>query len=180
MSFKGKHLGIMLAGCMLAGAVQAQGTQGAQYANVQLAVANVDGFSDGAALVGTYGVYLPQVNPNFSVEGEFTTTVSNPNTDAFGNKLEVSYYTLAAYAVYTQPLTPSLSVYGRAGMLYEDITADYYVPFLGKVSSSATDTGLSFGVGGNFKVSNNMDITAGLTVIESDINHLGAGLRFNF
>jgi len=177
MSFKGKHLGAVLAGCMLAGTVQAQGQS---YANAQLAIANVDGFDDGIALVGTYGVHLPQVHPNFSVEGEFTTTVSNPETNTWGNKLEISYYTLAAYAVFTQPLTPQLSVYGRAGMLYEDVTADAYIPGFGTVSSSATDTGLSFGVGGNFSLSKQMDITAGLTVIESDINHLSAGLRFNF
>lgn len=177
MSAKVYHTALLLAGCLAFASAQARDEQ---YAKAQLAIADVDGFSDGLALVGTYGMKLPQVHPQFSVEGEITTTISDPDTSVAGNTLEVSYYTLAAYAVYTHPVTDRVDLFGRGGLLYEDVSVDYYHPLLGKYSDSETDLGLSFGVGTNVALKENLDFTAALTIIESDINHLSAGVHFRF
>lgn len=184
MSFKAKHLGVLLTGCLLAGAAQAQ----ENYARIQLGIADADGFSnDGVALIGTFGSIIPQVDRNFSIEAEFSTTVDNPSTTAnygggFYDKWELSYYTLAGYAAYTYPVNQSVGIYGRAGLLYEDVTVkncDNYA-YYGCVEASESDFGLSFGLGANVAISNSLDFTAGYTVVESDISHLSAGVQFRF
>jgi hypothetical protein len=177
MTKKGYSLGAMLAACLAAGTAQAQNEQ---YAKAQLAIADVDGFDNGVALVGTYGLTMPEVHPNFSVEGELSVSVSDPETSVAGNTLSVSYYTLAGYGVYTHPVTPDFSLYGRGGILYEDVEAEYYHPLVGKVSDSDSDIGFSFGLGANVAATKTLDFTAGLTVIESDITHFSAGAHFRF
>jgi len=166
--------GIIAAGCLAFATAQAQTPQ-EQYAKIQLAIADVDGFDNGLALVGTYGLKMPQVHPNFSFEGELTTTISDPETSFFGTTLKASYYTLAGYGVYTHQATPKLALFGRAGLLYEDVSID--TPF---GSGSSSDFGLSFGVGANVAMQRNLDFTAGLTIIESDINHISAGVNYRF
>jgi len=179
MSFKGQHLALVLAGCMLAGAAQAQ-TPGEQYAKVQVAISDVDGFNDnGLALVGTYGMNLGRTMPNFSVEGEITLTIDDPEFSAFGETFEVSYYTLAGYGVYTLPVSQSFSLYGRAGVLYEDVTVEIPTPF-GTVEESDSDIGLSFGIGANVAMGRTTDFTAGITIIDEDITHFSAGAQFRF
>ncbi len=142
--------------------------------SAQLVFPDVDGFSGGLGLAVSYDKPLPQVDPNFSVEGEFTTTLSEPDDSIAGNTWEVSYYTLAAYAKYRLPLNPQFDLFGRAGLLYEDVTVD--TNFAG--SASDTDVGLSLGFGVDYEINQQMDFTAGFTIIESDINHLSAGIRY--
>lgn len=178
MSNKGYSLGLLLAGCLAAGAAQAQG---GQYAKAQLAIADVDGgFSDGLAVVGTYGMELPQLLPNFSVEGEFSTTISEADKSVFGNKLEYSYYTLGAYGVYTHPINQRVSIYGRAGLLYVDSTVDIYHPVTGKTSESDSDLELGLGAGTNIALGQNFDFTAGVNIINEDVNHISAGVQLRF
>jgi hypothetical protein len=188
MSFKVKHLGVVLAGCMLAGAAQAQGNQ---YAKIQLGIADVDGFSDdGVAAIGTFGMTLPQLDPNFSIEGELSFTIDDPSVShkqvAFGTtyeeSLEASYYTLAGYGVYTLPVSQSVGIYGRAGLLYEDVTVEYCDNYYlnGCVEDSENDLGFSFGIGTNIALTKTMDLTANYTAVESDISHLSAGVQFRF
>jgi len=180
MSIKGKHLGIMLAGCMLAGTVQAQ-PQGEQYAKAQLAIADVDGFSDnGVAVVGTFGLQLPQVNRNFYVEGELSASVDNPQYSYAGYTMEYSYYALAGYAVYAFPASPKIKLFGRAGLRYVDATFDEYIPFVGRRSVSDSSIGMSFGVGTDIAIGKTTGVTVGLTVIDNDITNFSAGMKFGF
>ena len=153
--------------------------------NAQLVIPSVDGMSGGMGIALGYEMPMPDVNPNFSVEGEFTTTISSPDdsySDAFGTlTLEASYYTLAAYAKYNHPVNEQLDVFGRVGLLYESVEAKvsgtgFYSAAAG--SASETDTGLSFGFGMNYEINQQMDFTAGYTIIESDINHLSAGIKY--
>ncbi|MFO7594109.1 MAG: outer membrane beta-barrel protein [Pseudomonadota bacterium] len=175
-------LGICLAGCLLAaGTAHAQNEQ---YAKAQLAISDVDGFGNGLALVGTYGMKLPQVHQNFSVEGELTTTIVNPDTSVFGHSLEASYYSLGAYAVYTHPINQQVELYGRGGLLYLHTSIDYYtVDWFGRAqveSSSDNDIEPTIGFGTNISFMEGFDFTAGATIISSDITHLGAGVQFKF
>lgn len=181
MQPKGYSLGVVLAGCLAAGAVQAQGDQ---YAKAQLAISDVDGFGDGLALVGTYGMKLPQVHQNFSVEGEITASIDNPERNYAGYNLEASYYSLGAYAVYTHPINQKVELYGRGGLLYLHSSVDYYtVDWFGNVvveSTSDNDIEPTLGFGTNVAISDGFDFTAGATIISDDITHLGAGVQFKF
>ncbi len=153
--------------------------------NAQLVIPDVDGFSGGMGIALGYEMPMPDVNPNFSVEGEFTTTISNPDTDMFGATVEISYYTLSGYAKYNHPINEQLDVYGRAGLRYGKSEAEVaYTCWTGTglgtctETASDTETGLSFGFGMNYGINEQMDFTAGYTVISSDINHLSAGIKY--
>jgi hypothetical protein len=177
MSKKGYTLAAILAGCLAAGAAQAQTDQ---YARLQAAISDVDGFSDGLTAVATIGAFIPQVDKNFSIEGELTKSISDPDTSVAGYDLSVSYFTLAAYAVYTLPVNQKIDFYGRAGALYESVEAEYYHPLVGKTTADDDDFGLSLGVGTDIALTKNMDFTAGITLVEEDINHYSAGIRIYY
>ena len=156
--------------------------------NAQLVLPDVDQMSGGMGIAIGYEVPMPDVNPNFSVEGEFTTTISSPDRSesVFGTTItgEVSYFTLAAYAKYNHPVNEQLDVFGRAGLLYSNSEVSYSCSgtFCGSIpmpgSDSETDTGLSFGFGMNYGINEQMDFTAGYTVITDDATHLSAGIKY--
>lgn len=149
--------------------------------NAQIVLPSITGYSGGMGVAVGYEAPMPQVDPNFSVEGEFTKSISNADdsySDFFGTyKVEIDYYTLAAYAKYTMPVNPKMGLYGRAGLLYEKVEAKVSTPF-GSASDTSSDTGLSLGFGMNYEINPKMDFTAGYTIIESDIKHLSAGIKF--
>ena len=142
--------------------------------NAQLVMPDVSGFSGGLAVALGYEMPLTQVDPNFSVEGEFTTTISDPDDSVGLATWDISYYTLAGYAKYSLPVSPQLDLYGRLGLLYDSVTVK--TNFAG--SSSDSDFGISLGFGGNYEINPKIDFTAGFTIIEPDINHLSAGIRY--
>ncbi len=157
--------------------------------NAQIVLPSVTGYSGGMGVALGYEMPMPDVNPNFSIEGEFTTTISSPDDSASAGGVtvtsELSYYTLAAYAKYNHPVNEKVDLFGRVGLLYESVEADYscsgntFICSLTPSSSGKeTDTGLSFGFGMNYGINDKMDFTAGYTIIESDINHLSAGIKF--
>jgi len=141
------------------------------YMNLQLGISDVDGFSNGLAAIGTFGRPVPNVHENFSVEGEFTTTIIDPDRPG----IEVSYFTLGAYGVYSHPLNQYAKLRGRAGMVYYD------TDFTGTGGSgSHDDFELSVGFGATYNLNKQMDLIAEYTIIESDISHLSAGIQYRF
>ncbi len=150
--------------------------------NAQIVLPSVSGFSGGTGIALGYEMPMPDVTPNFSIEGELTKSISSPAASGF----EYSYYTLAAYAKYSHPVNAKLEVFGRAGLLYESVEYDvqscnFVFPVglvCGTQSVSKTDTGLSLGGGINYKLNPQMDFTAGYTIIASDLNHVSAGIKF--
>ncbi len=151
--------------------------QDGNYMNLQLGISDVDGFDTGFVAIGTYGMHLPKVHENFSVEGEITNTIDDPNTTVGGTSVDISYYTLGAYAVYAFPVSDSIKLRGRAGLLYYDAS----VSATG-AGIKASDDGieLTFGIGATFNLNKKMDIIAEYTHIESDISHLSAGIQYHF
>jgi len=151
------------------------------YVNAQIGLPDVTGFSGGLAIIATYGLpmnkLIANVPQNINFEAEFTSTLlSKPSVSIF----EVSYNTVAGYAVYNHELSPELTLRGRAGLILESITIDIPNFFGGSISSSETDIGLSFGFGATYKLGGNMNIIAEYTIIESDIAHLSAGVQYYF
>ena len=127
---------------------------------------------------------MPEVHPEFTVEGEFTTTIQNPDDSynfPFVGKVsaELSYYTLAGYGVWNHKATPTVTFKARIGLLYESL--EEKIKGFG-YSDSATDTNIevSYGFGAVFDIKKSVDIIAEYTVIESDISHLSAGVQWYF
>ncbi len=168
----------------LAGALGSTGIHAADgnYANLQLAFANVDGFDSTMALVAAYGIPLEQYGIDVELEltkslGDASTSDTYPFVGTI--TLDASYMTLAGYAVYTMPLQDKLDLRARAGLLYEDVSVTASSPLV-TVSGDGTDIGLSFGVGLNYALNDSMNIIADYTIIEQDISHLAIGAQFGF
>lgn len=144
-----------------------------RYFSAQGALADVDGYDSGIAGVATYGIRVPEMHKNFSVETEFSMTFVEPEGKAFGTTYEVSYFTLAGYGVYSHPVSEKFHVRGRLGLLYEDVEVSSAAG-----GSSEDDFGLSFGAGITIGLSKTSRFILEYTVIESDINHISAGMQF--
>lgn len=162
---------LIVTGLMVTGMVQAEPFN--RYYSLQGALADVDGYDSGIAGVATYGIRVPEMHKNFSVETEFSMTFIEPEGQVAGTTYEVSYFTLGAYGVYSHPVSEKLHLRGRFGLLYEDV----------EVSSAAggksdDDFELSFGGGISVGLGAESRFLLEYTVIESDINHISAGLMF--
>lgn len=141
------------------------------YVNLQLGISDVDGFSNGLAVIGTIGRPVPNVHENFSVEGEFSATILSPDTPT----VDASYFTLGAYGVYSYPLDQYTALRGRAGMVYSDSD------FSGAgFSGSHGGFEISVGIGATYNLNRQMDLIAEYTIVESDITHLSAGIQYHF
>ncbi|MDH5409673.1 MAG: hypothetical protein OEY00_13760, partial [Gammaproteobacteria bacterium] len=76
---------------MLVGA-SAQAQPFDSYVNAQAAMSDVDRFDNGVSAVVTYGHRVPEVAKRFSVEGEFTSSVVEPERSG----ANISYWTMGA------------------------------------------------------------------------------------
>lgn len=144
-----------------------------RYTTFQGALADVDGYDSGIAGIATYGIRVPEMHKNFSVETEFSMTFIEPEGKVGGTTYEASYYTLGGYGVYSHPVSEKFHVRGRLGVLYEDVE-------ISTAAGSKTDDGfeLSFGAGITVGLSKGSRFILEYTVIESDINHISAGMQF--
>jgi hypothetical protein len=121
---------------------------------------DADGFDDGTAKGVTFGydfgnswsLELDVVRSEFDIEG-------------FSGDLDWT----AIYGVYRSE--GNAYFLAKIGGLKEEIS------FLG---SSESETGLSYGIGGGFRVNDNFSLEAEYTIIESDVNFLGLGARYKF
>ncbi len=163
----------LLAGMLMAVSGIANAQPYNRYTTFQAAMADVDGYDAGIAGVATYGIRVPEMHKNFAVETEFTMTFIEPEGKRAGTTYEVSYYTLGAYGVYAHPVSEKFHVRGRLGILYEDVevSAPGY-------SASDDDFELSYGLGITVGLSNSSRFILEYTVLESDINHISAGMQF--
>jgi len=137
-----------------------------QYLNIQAAIADVDNMDNGVAAVIAYGHVIPEVSKKFALEAEVTTTVVDPERPG----TEMSYSTLGAYAVYAPPISESVALRGRAGLIYQDIS----VTGQGK---SDNDFEVSFGFGATTELANDLHLIFEYTVMDSDISHISAGIQ---
>ncbi|MEN8169421.1 MAG: porin family protein [Pseudomonadota bacterium] len=154
--------------------------------NAQLAATDIAGFNTGVALMVGYEHPIPALHENFSVEGELSTTIMNPEstyTNFFGSyKEEMSYYTAGVYAKYTHPINQDFSVFGRVGVHYENITHENS---FNNSSVTQTAVGRNLGVGADYNFTPKMAVTVGATLIDTDVNiyssdikHISVGMKF--
>ena len=109
---------------------------------------------------------------NFAIEGEYTSTNFDFNTNTIFNKSNGDSTTLALYGVYRS----EGELYGKfkAGVLSEKITL--YSLF---VNEQVSDTGFSAGIGAGYRFEN-VSIEVEYTMIEKDIYFLSTALNYHF
>jgi len=149
------------------------------------AVPDYDGLSMGTAIVLRGGMNLPMVLEGFGTEVELTKSVVDPSEenskcngyDFFGgctsySATDVSILTLGAYAVYTIPLGEKFYVKPRFGIILPNLGDDK--------SANSRDITFSSGIGGGFKVMEQMNIYVDYTVIGEFVTNYGAGVEYHF
>jgi hypothetical protein len=164
---------LVLAGMLMGISGMANAQPYNRYTTFQAALADKDGYDAGIAGVATYGIRVPEMHKNFSVEAEATMTFVEPEGKSGGDTWETSYYTLGGYGVYAHPLSEKFHVRGRLGVLYENV--EQSTP-----TKSIKDDGfkLSYGLGITVGLSNESRFILEYTVIDTHINHISAGFQF--
>ncbi len=123
------------------------------------AYSNYDTGSADLGAVTARGTYF--VSPHVGVEGEASFGVDGDTVGAADVELDNS---LAAFGVLKAPVSERVDVFARAGYA----TNKYKVDVPGVGSSSDTDDGIAYGVGGKVFLTERMGLRADFTKYEGD------------
>jgi len=142
------------------------------YGSAGAAMTTVSGYDSGVSVVGTVGMKLDNVLPNFAVEVEASQTVADPSISNF----DLSILGIGAYAVYNfQMPNTQITIKPRLGLNYESFSWDH----TGWGAVDYTDTSLSYGVGVSYPLSGGLTVYADFTD-KGDSNNIGAGVGMAF
>jgi len=158
-------------------AVNVQAAQPKTYAGVKIGQMMIDagGYDDATNVGLVFGATLNEVQAgSLSIEGELTFSLVEGDVSFFGFDGDWDVLTLAGYGVYRS--NGQLYFKGKAGLLYEDVS----VNVSGLPGVSGDDIGLSFGIGGGYKLNEKMNLELEYTIIESDLDFLSVGLNMIF
>ena len=174
-----KYLKSTLAAAALLTSANASALEG-QYFGAQLGLSDFAFFDTGLAVIATYGVPVSSILPdlqipenvksNLSLEAEFTTNLLSPPS-FFG--AEVTTHTFGGYGVFSLPVTPELSLRGRAGLLLAIYSGSGIYNYGSGIS-------LTFGGGVTYKLSDNMNFIAEYTALDSGLSNLSGGVQLRF
>jgi hypothetical protein len=145
------------------------------YGSVGAALTTVSGFDSGVSIVGTAGLKLDQITPNFAVEAEVSQTVVDPSVSGYSTDWDMSILGVGVYAVYNFPIpnTP-ITVKPRLGLNYQSWSFDSV-----GWAADASDTSLSYGVGVTYPLSGGLTAYVDFTD-KGDSNNIGAGVGMTF
>ena len=157
-------------------ALLAGGTAGAAenpgYLGGGVAVQSAVGHDDGLGVSLKGGVELDRVSPGFAVEGELSRSLFDPERDRGGGG-DTSFTTLGGYAAYSVPLPDRrLSIRGRLGLVWEEINPDG--------AGSDDELHISWGAGGEYRLSSELSSYVEYTRIEADMGQLTGGVLYHF
>ncbi len=127
--------------------------------------------ADSAGLVVGYKI-SDSASGSLAVEGEYTNS-STADITVLGVTGKWDIDTLAVYLAYRSG--GDLYLKGKVGYLDEDINANIV-----GVSISGSDSGLSVGIGGGWKIGKKSALELEYTIIEEDANFLSLGVNFSF
>ena len=118
---------------------------------------------------GLHGDY--QIRENWYVDVEYSTVsvdakISTDFGDASG---DIDISTFAIYGAYRS--TGQLYYMGKAGLICESVSAD---------DIDESDMGLSFAIGGGYKINEQFSIEAEFTTVEKNVAFIGATARYTF
>jgi len=106
---------------------------------------------------------------NVSVEFEYNTGEAD-----LGEFAEMDITTMAIYATYRSE--GNAYVLAKMGLLKEELEVSQF----GHLSEDADESGLSYGLGGGFKLGNKLALEAEYTIVETDVSYLGVTARALF
>lgn len=161
------------AGLAFSGPVLAAGNPfyvGVKGGTMMVDLSEYDNASSAGVLLG-YRI-TDDTSGSVAVEAEFTDS-SSADITVLGMTGKWDINTFAGYLAYRSP--GDLYFKGKIGYLNEDLN----VNIVG-ANISGSDSGLSIGVGGGFKLGTNVALEAEYTVIEQDVNFLSLGVNFSF
>lgn len=168
----------LLAGLLAAPMAMAQGTRGGTSplyfgAEVGMLDADIGGFDDAinAGLIVGYDLFSDSRGA-LSVEGEFTTTLSDGDITGGG---EWDAETLAAYAAFRT--AGELYVKAKAGFLDQDIKR---AGGAGATITNGDDSGFAFGVGGGWQLKRDAAFELEYTVMSDELTFLSLGYVTRF
>lgn len=113
-----------------------------------------------------------QLNPNIALEARIGVGVTDDTV--IGVDVELDQY-YAGYVVGSYPLSKEFSVYGMVGFSDVEITAT-----ANGRSASASDDGISYGLGGVYNFNNNIGLNLEYVLLAEDINSLNFGVTYKF
>lgn len=135
------------------------------------AVQSVTGHEDGIAAVFRMGAQLQGARSGFGVEGELTRSLIDPEQE--GNGRDATITTFGGYATYPVPLpNQRVSLRSRLGVLWEE-----YDP---GGPGDDIDMELSWGIGGEYRISGELSAFVDYPRIESDVGNLAGGVLVSF
>ena len=139
------------------------------YLNMTGAVADVENLDNGLSGVLGLGFPLDNVDPNFSIEGELSKSLIDPESD--GRAGDFDYFTLGGFAAYRMPVTDSVALRGRAGLVHLDWESD---------RAADDELGVALGVGATWRLQGNFDLLGELTIMDTDpdLNHFSVGVQY--
>jgi hypothetical protein len=143
----------------------------------------VDEYDMGVAVVLGGGIPFMQAGEGTLVaETELTYSVVAPSWDYdfgyYGGKgsVDATFMTLGAYAGWQYNLNQELFIKPRLGLIYRSVDID-----VNGYDGSDSEIGLAFGVQGGMKLSEALDVTVGLNLVDgSDIMHITGGVQYHF
>jgi opacity protein-like surface antigen len=165
------------------GALAAPAPKLVDYFNVSMGSQAVTDLDSGSAVIGTLGKSLSDHVQNLAAEVEMSKTVGKASLDQTtilgSTSVDADVFSMAGYAVYNIPASPQFTFRGKAGLLYESVTAEACIS---GICNSADDTnfGLSYGVGATWNVKKNFNILGEYTIVESDVSNLALGIKYDF
>ncbi|MGM0412393.1 MAG: outer membrane beta-barrel protein [Pseudomonadota bacterium] len=139
------------------------------YLNMTGAVADMENLDNGLSGVLGLGFPLDNVDPNLSIEGELSKSVIAPEDDGPGGDRD--YFTLGGFAAYRMPVTDSVALRGRAGLVHLDWENDF---------TADDELGVAVGVGATWRLQGNFDLLGELTIMDTDpdLNHFSVGVQY--
>ena len=140
------------------------------YFGAGAAVQSLVGGEDGLATVVKGGAMLDGAAPGLGVEGEFTRSLIDPEA---GRGRDVTFTTLGGYLVYAVPFPDRrVSLRARLGLLWKEVEPEG--------GNDDTDLEISWGVGGEYRITNELSAFIEHTRIDSSLNQLSGGLMVRF
>ncbi|MFP4131793.1 MAG: outer membrane beta-barrel protein [Thiohalospira sp.] len=139
------------------------------YVNMSGAVADMENLDNGLSGVLGLGFPLDNVDPNFIIEGELSKSLFAPESEGRGGN--VDYFTLGGFAAYRMPVTDSVALRGRAGLVHLDWESN---------RAADDELGIGVGVGATWRLEGNFDLLGELTIMDTDpdLNHFSVGVQY--
>lgn len=135
---------------------------------------DVDGLDDASNIGITGGYRLANFSlGSFALEAEYSNSTSKGEAKILNFTGDWDVKTLAFYGVYRS--AGDVYFKGKAGYLDEDVSIT-----IAGFSVAGSDSGLSLGLGGGWRISASSSLEVEYTVIEEDIDFLSIGYNYNF